>query len=226
MNAEPGLRERKKQQTRRLIAETAHRLFVERGFDAVTVAEVARAADVSEGTVFNYFATKEELFYGQMEVFEATLVEAVRERPPGEPVLAAFRRFVLESSERLAGEEVADVIETAARIIDGSPSLQAREREIVAHYTDSLAAVLAEETGAGERSVEPRAVANALMGVQRALVAHVRASVLEGRRGPELAAETKSQGKRAFARLERGLAGYAPRRRGRKAAGTADTMRG
>src|SRR6266496_5136190 len=110
MSTGPGLRERKKQQTRESIAETARRLFAERGFDDVTVAEVARAAAVSEGTVFNYFPTKEELFYSGMEVFEAKLVEAVRERPPGESVLAAFRRFVLAGSKRLADEEVADVI--------------------------------------------------------------------------------------------------------------------
>src|SRR2546426_6042708 len=115
--AERGLRARKKEETRQGIAEAALRLFTERGFDAVTVAEVARAADVSEGTVFNYFPTKEDLFYGQMEVFEAALVEAVRAREPGESALTAFRRFGLERSVRLAAEEVADVIATAARIV-------------------------------------------------------------------------------------------------------------
>ncbi len=64
MGTQPGLRERKKRQTGALIAGEAHRLFSDRGFDAVTVAEVARAADVSEGTVYNYFPTKEDLFYG------------------------------------------------------------------------------------------------------------------------------------------------------------------
>ena len=211
-----GLRERKKQQTRLLIAETAHRLFADRGFEAVTVAEVARAADVSEGTVFNYFRTKEDLFYGQMETFEAELVEAVRNRPRGISALAAFRDFVLESAEGLADEERADVIETAARVIGASRALQARERELVVQYTDALADVLASETKSNARSVESWSVANALMGVQRALVAHVRAEVLAGRRGPNLARTVKSQGRRAFARLDRGLGSYAvtpPRRR-------------
>src|SRR4051795_7280322 len=91
----PGLRARKKEQTRRLIADTARRLFAERGFDAVTVAEVARAADVAEKTVFNYFATKEDLFYSGMEAFEDRLLGAIRDRAPGESVIAAFRAFVL-----------------------------------------------------------------------------------------------------------------------------------
>src|SRR5919109_5026315 len=92
---EPGLRERKKQQTRELIAEAARRLFVQRGFERVPVAEIAREADVSEKTVFNYFATKEDLVYWRMESFEEELLATIREREPGEPVLAAFRRFVL-----------------------------------------------------------------------------------------------------------------------------------
>jgi len=95
MHASPGLRERKKQQTRQLIADTARRLFAERGFDAVTVVEVARAAEVSEATVFNYFATKEDLFYNRLEAFEEELLAAIREREPGTSVLAAFRDFIL-----------------------------------------------------------------------------------------------------------------------------------
>ena len=212
MATEPGLRERKKQQTRRLIAEVAHHLFVERGFDAVTVAEVARAADVSEGTVFNYFPTKEELFYGQMETFEAKLVGAVRDRPRGESALDSFRRFMLDGLTLLESEEVAAVIETTNHIVAGSAALQAREREIVARYTEELATLLAEETRAGDEDAEPWVVASALMGVHRALVGRVRTSVLRGTRGPALAAEARTQTRRAFARLERGLAGYAVKR--------------
>src|SRR5436309_12552886 len=105
MSAESGLRERKKEQTRQAIADAALRLFARRGFEEVTVAEVGRAADVSEGTVFNYFPTKEDLLYRQMESFEAALVDAVRERPAGESVPAAFRRIVLGRSARLEMEE-------------------------------------------------------------------------------------------------------------------------
>src|SRR5215208_8135220 len=98
-----GLRERKKEQTRRLIAETARRLFGERGFERVPVAEIARAADVSEQTVFNYFPTKEDLVYWRLGSFEEELLATIREREPGEPALAAFRRFLL-SQRGLLGD--------------------------------------------------------------------------------------------------------------------------
>jgi len=211
MASELGLRERKKEQTRQHLAETARRLFLERGFDAVTIAEVAAEADVSVGTVFNYFPTKEDLFYSGMEVFEEELIDAVRERPAGESALAAFRRVVLDGIPRLARDETAEVIAAAARVVGSSRSLQARERELVAHYTEQLAALIASETRRPADDVEAASVAAALMGAQRALVAYVHASVLAGVRGQRLASGTRSQAKRAFARLEQGLAGYAVR---------------
>jgi AcrR family transcriptional regulator len=206
--AEVGLRERKKQQTRQLIADAAHRLFADRGFDAVTVAQVARAANVSEVTVFNYFPTKEDLFYGGMQFFEEKLLDAVRERAPGESVLEAFRRPVLEGLKRLAADEPAEVIAAAGNLISASPALEAHEREIVARYTRLLAEQLAEEAGAKPGDVESIGVAHALIGVQRALVAYVRSSVLAGRRGPKLVADARSQAVRGFRRLEDGLADY------------------
>jgi len=209
MSTELGLRARKKEQTRRAIGDAAVQLFSERGFDAVTVADVAQAADVSEGTVFNYFPTKEDLFYDQMEVFETSLIDAVRARPAGESVLSAFRSFVLARSRGLGETERGDAIARAARVIAGSPALQAREREIIARSTQGLADVIAAETRAPATDVQPWVVANALMGVQRALAEHVRAAALAGKRGPSLAGELRSAAKRGFARLEHGLADYA-----------------
>jgi AcrR family transcriptional regulator len=209
MSRELGLRARKKEQTRRAIAEAAGKLFAERGFDAVTVAEVARAADVSEGTVFNYFPTKEDLVYDQMEVFEAVLIDTVRQRPPGESVFSAFRGVVLGRSRGLEDENRGEIIAKAARLIAGSPALQAREREIVARSTQTLADLIRAETRAAATDLQPWVVANALMGVQRALAEHVRAAALNGMRGTRLTANVRSVGKQAFARLEPGLADYA-----------------
>jgi AcrR family transcriptional regulator len=202
------LRERKKKQTRELIADVARDLFADRGFDAVTVAQVARAANVSEVTVFNYFPTKEDLFYGGMQFFEEKLLDAVRERAPGTSVLEAFRRPVLEGMPRLASDEAAEVIAAAANLISASPALEAHEREIVARYTRRLAQLLADEAGAEPGDVEAIGVASALMGVQRAVVDYVRISVLAGRRGPNLADDATSQAVRGFGRLEKGLGDY------------------
>ncbi len=204
-----GLRERKKQQTRQHIFDVATRLFGQKGFDRVTVAEIARAADVSEVTVFNYFPTKEDLFYGGMEFFEEHLIEAVRSRPPGESALKAFRRKLLASTERLESRQGSDAILQGAKTVPASRALVARERDIVDRYTQRLAELLAEETGADPEDVEPLSAASALMATHRALVRYVRSRVLAGARGKRLADEYRAQARRAFARLERGLAGYA-----------------
>src|SRR5437588_7492801 len=146
----PGLRQRKKLQTRQVIAGTARRLFVERGFDGVTVAEIAREAEVSEQTVYNYFPTKEDLVYWQLGDFEEKLLAALRDRPPGEPALAAFRRFLL-SQQGLLGrvdEAARRQLTAITRVIAESPALLAREHEILAGYTASLASLLAAESGA------------------------------------------------------------------------------
>ncbi len=211
MAIELGLRERKKQVARRLIVDAASRLFFERGFDAVTVAEVARAADFSQVTVFNYFPTKEDLVFGGMEFFEEKLIAAVRERTAGDSVLTAFRRPVLDGCRALGSEENAERIARAGALINASPALQTREREIAAHYTQLLAELLASEVGATSDSVELWGIASALMSVHRGLLVHVRGRALAGRRGPKLAAEARTQAMRAFARLEGGLADYAIR---------------
>jgi AcrR family transcriptional regulator len=207
-----GLRERKKQQTRKLIYETAARLFAERGFDSVTVAEIAREAEVSDVTVFNYFPTKDDLFFGGMEFFEEKLIEAVRSRAPGVSVLAAFREPVVDGLARLEMDETPRVIAKIAALINASPSLQVRERELVAHYTEVLTRLIADERNVEADDVEAVGVATALMGSHRALVAYVRARVMAGERGPALVEHARSQAVRAFARLDRGLATYAPGR--------------
>jgi AcrR family transcriptional regulator len=211
---QPGLRERKKQQTRQLIAETARRLFAERGFERVTVAEIARAAEVSEQTVFNYFPTKEDLVYWRLQSFEDELLATIRERETGEPALAAFGRFLLAQRGLLGKQDPQAREDLAAltRTITESPALLAREQQIFAGYTASLAALLAEETGADAADVRPLVAANAMMGVHRAVVHHARRRVVEGARHPRLAAEVHARAEEALALLDGGLEGYAVKR--------------
>ena len=204
--AEPGLRERKKRQTRQLILDTAARLFVERGFDRVTVTEIARAAELSEMTVFNYFPTKEDLVFARMEFFEEQLMAAVEQRPPEESALAAFSRMVLAGVDQLSART--DMIAKAAMLIRASPALLAREREITARYTSRLAAIFTAETGSVDDDIEAWTAASALMAVHRGLLEHVRNAVLAGRRGAQLTQDAVAQARRALARLESGLAGY------------------
>jgi AcrR family transcriptional regulator len=211
---EMGLRERKKEQTRQLLAETAWRLFADRGFDKVTVAEVARQAQVAVATVFNYFPTKEDLFYYRLEVFGARLVDAIASRPEGEPVLAAFRRRFMETGGLLARVEAGDAqalerLRTVNRVIAASPALQAREQRALARTADALAAVLAAETDAPADDPRPQVVANALVGVQRALLDYTRRRILADEEPARLAADVRRLYQRAYELLEQGLGDYA-----------------
>ena len=209
-----GLRELKKEQTRQHIADTAFGLFADRGFDRVTVAEIAREAQVAEATVFNYFASKEDLFYWRLEAFGAWLADAVSARPAGEPALAAFRRALLAEGGLLAQVEAGDAqalerLRTINRVISGSPALLAREQQAFTRNSDALAALLATETGAPAGDLRPQVAANALLGVHRALIDYIRRRILSGDEPSGLAAEVRELTTDAFALLEHGLGDYA-----------------
>jgi AcrR family transcriptional regulator len=94
--ANTGIRQRKKARTRRLIADTAARLFAERGYEQVSVADVAREADVAEATVYNYFRTKEQLVTDADQEIQDRMCELIRDRPPELSPAAAVREFILE----------------------------------------------------------------------------------------------------------------------------------
>ena len=203
MTTTVGLRERKKQQTRETIARVAFELFVARGFEAVPIVEIARRADVSEATVFNHFPTKEDLVYDRFEQFRSALLEAVRDRDPALSIPAAFRRFLARTHSPLASRDpvVVQRVVDITRVITGSPALRARERQIYEDYTDALAAIIASETDARPGDVEPWVVANALIGVHRALIEFVRANILAGRIGPSLVRRARVQLDKAMAGL-------------------------
>jgi AcrR family transcriptional regulator len=202
-----GLRERKKQRTREAIAEAAWRLFAERGFDHVPVAEVAREADVSEATVFNYFPTKEDLVFHRMEAFEQELLKAIRDRDRGESIVQAFARFVLKPRGFLGSDdpEARERLHTVARVMTSSHALMTRQREIFESYTSSLAALIAHELGTASDDVEPWVVANALIGVHRALIAYTHRQALAGVENLRIARNLQKHGKRALALLEHGV---------------------
>jgi AcrR family transcriptional regulator len=206
MANEPGLRERKKRELRRLLSETAVRLFAEQGFDAVKVSDVAAAAGVSEKTVFNHFATKEDLVLEGREELEAELVRAVRERGPGVSVLGAARGHALAVAERLNGLPPG---RRAAfrKVIQATPALHARMRTLSLRYEDELGRALAEEAGATAVDPTPRVVAS-VVGVLTRLAFGVSGWPEGKRRTHE---ETLAGINAAFDLLEGGLAGYGAR---------------
>lgn len=210
-----GLRELKKEQTRQHIAATAWELFAARGFDQVSVAEVARAAQVAEATVFNYFPSKEDLFYSRLESFWTRLADAVSARPPGQPVLAAFQAALLADGGLLGALESGDQdalarLRAVNQIVAASPALLAREQQVMSQAASDLAARLATETGAAPDDPRPEVAANALLGAHRTLIDYVRRRVLAGGRLAGLPADVRELSAAAFGLLERGLGDYPP----------------
>jgi AcrR family transcriptional regulator len=143
-----GLRERKKREARQHISDVATRLFARRGFEAVTVVEIAEAAGVAKATVTNYFPRKEDLLLDMQAEAEHLLVDAIRERPPGQPVVEAVRALMHRLlAQRHALSVAAPGMARFANLIAESPALLSRAREQREHLESAVARRLVEETG-------------------------------------------------------------------------------
>jgi AcrR family transcriptional regulator len=169
-----GLRERKKRLTRTRISDTATALFLNRGFEAVTVAEVARAAEVSEKTVYNYFPTKESLLLDQEADWTAALRAALgpgSDRPPVAVVVEvlAGRLRALLGLEPDGGPAVlpADAARGVAALIQRTPALRAANQELAERMIGVLAGALAQRSGLDPDAPEPQIAATALAGLWR-----------------------------------------------------------
>jgi AcrR family transcriptional regulator len=194
-----GLRESKKLQTRQEIADRAMQLFAKRGFDRVTVAEVAAAANVSEKTVYNYFPTKEDLFFDEVPARQAALVAAVRGRREGESILVALHRLQAGECPRLCSSGFA----TFARIIEESTALKAKELEVMSSFVQVLTDALQAELTIDER--DARLAAGLLVSVHRQLFRAARKQALAGKHGPAAARRLRADLDRAYHLLEHGL---------------------
>jgi AcrR family transcriptional regulator len=208
MTDEVGLRERKKARTRVTIREAALELFAARGFERAKVAEIAARAEVSEATVYNYFPTKEDLVYGELETFRSAMLAAVRDRAAGVSAAEAFRDFLLGQRAPVRAGDEPDRLVAITRIITTSPALLARERLVDDESTAALADLIAAQLRAPAGDVRPWVTANALLGVHRALIAFLRQQVLSGVGGPLLTRRVRAQTVKAFALLDDGLRGY------------------
>jgi AcrR family transcriptional regulator len=205
-----GLRERKKRAAREAIAATARRLFVERGFDAVTVAEIAAAADVSEKTVFNHFATKEDLAFAGREKGIERLVADIAERPPGASVLDVFRATTHAVLGVFAAGEDEDLL-AAAKVIRGSRTLQERLTVGWESGAAAITAAVAETSGADGDDLVPALVARTLWFTHRSIFLLALNGLLAEEDREQLTARLRAAADRAYDQLAGGLGEYGKR---------------
>ncbi|MGW0536921.1 TetR/AcrR family transcriptional regulator [Streptomyces sp. NPDC003032] len=203
-----GLRERKKRQTARRIWRAALDLFLERGYDKVSVAEIAAAAEVSKMTVFNYFGTKEDVLLGPMEEHVADAAEAVRAREPGESAVAALRRqFLAKVADRDPSIGLSDDprLLQLRQLIDDTPALSRRVLLFQLRGVELLAEVLAEETG--DRLLAGVA-AHQLVAARDAVILENHRRLVAGDKADDMADDCAALAGRAFDLVEKGLQGY------------------
>jgi AcrR family transcriptional regulator len=207
MEAAPeGLRERKKRAARQAITTTARRLFAERGFDAVTVAEVAAAAGVSEKTVFNYFATKEDLAFAGGEAALDQVGAAIAQRPPGTAVLDVFRATTDALVDRLADD--GDELLVLARIVSGSAALRERLTAGSEREAEALTTAIAQATGAPGDDLVPALAARTLSWTHRAVLGAAVAGLLAGEDRRALAERLRADAAHAYDAVGAGLRDY------------------
>ncbi|MGK9171340.1 TetR/AcrR family transcriptional regulator [Inquilinus limosus] len=163
MSNPPGLRDRKKEETRQAISNVATRLFVEQGFDKVSVADVAREAGVARKTVFNYFPRKEDLVFDREEEVRVLVREALAGRGRQSPVQAfqTSMRTLVETQHPLF--RITERPVQFWRTVAESPALTARARELQVTLADDLAGMLADAVGRPDADPDARLAAAMLM---------------------------------------------------------------
>jgi AcrR family transcriptional regulator len=210
-----GLRERKKRLMRQQLSDTATEMFMERGFGAVRVAEVAEACGVSEKTVFNYFPTKESLILDRLEATVASLRAGLADPgiPPAEAALRILDRELAAMTSWLAAQDDLDQAGAAIRrfgtLIQDTPSLRAYQSDMMDQFTAVAAAILARRAGMGEDDPEPQIAATALLGLWR-IQFQALSRYLDGTRTPAQVHQAVTADVHRAARLiDTGLSSFA-----------------
>jgi AcrR family transcriptional regulator len=175
------------------------RLFLEHGFDRVSLIQIAAAAQVAVRTVYYYFPAKADLVFDEADQITGDLVDAVRHRASGESALSAIRGYFASIPARVSDRRPPEPSPRFRRLVRDSPALRSYQREVFAGLEQAPAALLAEETGAAPDAAEPFIAAAALVSVFRVN--------LEGRFGDT--ARPGERAERALDLLERGLGDYA-----------------
>ncbi|MDN3266316.1 TetR family transcriptional regulator [Streptomyces sp. MA15] len=196
--SEIGLRERKKRRMYRTVSDIAIRMFLERGFDAVSVAEVATAAEISKPTLFRYFPAKEDLVLYRIADHEEEPARVVREGPTP---LEALRRHFLEGLERcdpVTGLNDDPEVLAFHTLLYGTPSLVAR----LYGQLERTEEALAEALGGG---LDARLAAGQIIAVRRILAQENWRRIAAGERLDDVREDAVTAAERAFGTLARGL---------------------
>ncbi|MEU3405180.1 TetR family transcriptional regulator [Streptomyces sp. NPDC006670] len=205
-----GLRERKKQKTRQTIFEAALHLFLTRGFDEVSIVEIAEAAEVSKRTLFTYFPTKEDLVLHVFADHEDESARVVRARPAGTPPLDALHAHELDALARrdpVTGLTSDPEAVAFARLLSTTASLSERLMRYAGRSIDALARAL-EESGADELTARLAAVQ--VVTTLRVLADRNSEQVQAGRPADEVYPEAVAAADQAFRLLGSGLAAALP----------------
>ncbi|MFG2095982.1 TetR/AcrR family transcriptional regulator [Streptomyces sp. NPDC048612] len=185
-----GLRERKKRQTRQYISDVATGLFLARGFDAVTVAEIAEAAEVSVNTVYNYFPAKEDLFFDRSKGIVDRLARFVRGRAVGESAAAAVLRELRDEVEAVSPRVgLVEGYDRFMRVVHGASALKARLWYMQQETHANLEETLREETGAAAGDPLPGLMAGQIGWVHESLMSWIAHEMIEGRKSVEVSRE-------------------------------------
>lgn len=185
-----GLRERKKQRTRRLIADTAARLFAERGYEHVAVRDVARAAEVSEPTVYNYFPTKERLVLDRDEEISDHLTRLIRARSPGVSPAAAIRHEALNFVEGIRSVPADQFRGGLGYLAAISPTVRRMCLEMTDRLADAIAVALA-ETAQAPNMPCAKVHAVALAWVFQTITDEAGRRIIDGQRPTQIADELR-----------------------------------
>ncbi|WP_432839405.1 TetR/AcrR family transcriptional regulator [Dactylosporangium sp. CA-092794] len=201
--AEPGLRDLKKARTRRLIVDTAARLFAERGYERVTVSEIARAAEVAEQTLYNYFPTKEQLVTDREQQIQDRLDDLIRSRPAGTSPAAAVRDFVLETVTAIRGRPPEIAAGTLGYLAAMSPAVNRLALELIDRLAAAVAAAIGETSPIAPELARLQGIA--LAGVFRIIIGETGRRARAGETPDEIADALHPEVEHLLAELDRWL---------------------
>ncbi len=210
-----GLRERKKRLMRRQLSETSTRMFLDRGFDAVRVAEVAEACGVSEKTVFNYFPTKESLVLDRLEGIVASLRTGLADPaiPPVEAALQILNRELTSMTGWLTGQDdpaqAAHAIMRFGDLIRVTPSLRAYQSDMMDQFAAVATQILAARARMSADDPEPQIAARAMLGLWHVQAQSLRTHLKDAHTPARLHELVTSDVRRAAQLIDSGLRSFA-----------------